>query len=68
MIRESEVYDTVLKEKMQIEDTKRDKQSRVRFYIKCLYKMAMKEKKRTSTIIDYCEFICSECDNVFALC
>jgi len=54
MIRESEVYDAVLKEKVQIEDTKRDKQSRVRFYIKCLYKMAMKEKKRTSTTIDYC--------------
>jgi len=67
-MRKSDIYDAVLKEKVQIEDTKRDKQSRVRFYIKCLYKMAMKEKKRTSTAIDYCEFICSECDNVFALC
>ena len=54
MIRESEVYDAVLKEKVQIEDIKRDKQSRVRFYIKCLYNMAMKEKKRASTAIDYC--------------
>ena len=67
-MRKSDIYDAVIKEKVQIEDTKRDKQSRVRFYIKCLYKMAMKEKKRTSTAIDYCEFICSECDNVFALC
>jgi len=53
-MRKSEIYDAVLKEKMQIEDTKRDKQSRVRFYIKCLYNMAMSEKKRLSTTIDYC--------------
>ena len=53
-MRKSDIYDAVLKEKVQIEDTKRDKQSRVRFYIKCLYNMAMSEKKRLSTTIDYC--------------
>jgi hypothetical protein len=51
---EDYVYDAVLRERINIKDANCDRQSRVRFYMKCLYKMEMKKKRSPATAVDYC--------------
>jgi len=62
------VYDPVLKMRVKIGEEGRERESSLRFYLRCVYERAVNEQNRDQSIlVDYCEFILAEFGNVLIL-